>query len=205
MNKQKLIIPIISVGHGGMIAGEYQTKGKRHTYEDGTTIYEGEFNRDIKNRVCAMLHANGYPYIDLAPEQRDVSRKTKVNRSNKHRAEQKAKGNDTFLIEIHANAGGGTGCEVFIASNASKSSKILANLTQELYLQYFGHKWRGIKVKDWDIVHDTHMPANLFEFFFMDNEENKEWLTTDAGRQICARFLYDVIHSYIISKQTFLT
>ena len=194
----KLIIPIISVGHGGMIAGKYQTKGKQHTYENGSTIYEGEFNRDIKNRVCYLLHANGYPCIDLAPEQRDVSRATKVNRANKHHAEQRKKGNDTFLIEIHANAGGGTGCETFISSNASAKSNFLALLFEQKYkINYPVEKWRGVKEKNFDIVHDTSMPANLFEFFFMDNEKDYKHLNTDIGRDKAARFVCDVILAYI--------
>ena len=192
------IIPIISVGHGGMVAGQYQTKGKQHTYKNGQTIYEGEFNRDIKNRVCAMLHANSYPYIDLAPEQRDVSRATKVNRANKHHTEQRKKGNDTFLIEIHANAGGGTGCETFISPNASAKSNFLALLFEQKYkINYPLEKWRGVKEKKFNIVHDTNMPANLFEFFFMDNEKDYKHLNTDIGRDKAARFVCSVILAYI--------
>jgi N-acetylmuramoyl-L-alanine amidase len=202
MNKQKLLTPVISVGHGGMIAGEYQTKGKQHTYEDGTTIYEGEFNRDIKNRVCAMLHSKGYPYIDLVPEHEDVSRRRKVNRAKKVHEEQKAKGNETFLIEIHSNAGGGTGGETFISSNASKKSKTLGSIIEENFYTYTAHlgqyqEWRGVKVKDWDMVYKTPMPANLVECFFMDNKLDRYFLTTEEGRRKVASWIYFSIRQYI--------
>ena len=194
----KLIIPMLSVGHGGMIAGEYQTSGKQHTYKNGKTIYEGEFNRDIKNRVCYLLHSNGYAYIDIAPEQRDVSRDTKVNRANKHHSEQRKKGNDTFLIEIHANAGGGTGCETFISTNASAKSNYLALLFERFFrINYPSERWRGIKDKNFDIVHKTLMAANLFEFFFMDNEKDYNHLMTNQGRQKAAYLVYSVIVAYI--------
>ena len=45
----------------------------------------------LKNRVCYLLHSNGYAYIDIAPEQRDVSRNAKINRANKHHSEQRKK------------------------------------------------------------------------------------------------------------------
>ncbi len=198
----KLIIPIISVGHGGMIAGEYQTSGKQHTYEDGKTIYEGEFNRDIKNRVCAMLHAKGYPYIDLVPEHDDISRTKKVNRAKKIYTAQKAKGNETFLIEIHSNAGGGTGGETFISSMASQKSKVLGKIIEENFYSYTAYLgqyqvWRGVKVKDWDMVHKTPMPASLVECFFMDNKYDRVFLTTEHGRRRVAQWIYFSIRQYI--------
>lgn len=39
---------ILDNGHGGIIDGEYQTKGKRsRVWADGRQLFEGEFNRDI--------------------------------------------------------------------------------------------------------------------------------------------------------------
>ena len=35
------LIGVLGNGHGGMIGGVYQTKGKRYTFKDGTTIYGG--------------------------------------------------------------------------------------------------------------------------------------------------------------------
>ena len=49
---------ILDAGHGGIIAGEYQTAGKRSpVWSDGTILYEGEFNRAIKARVIERLSA----------------------------------------------------------------------------------------------------------------------------------------------------
>lgn len=61
--KDKLPMPIISNGHGGMIAGRYKTEGKRFpVWPDGSVLYEGEFNRAIKSRVIEMLNFEQIPF-----------------------------------------------------------------------------------------------------------------------------------------------
>lgn len=63
---------LLDAGHGGMVAGKYQTKGKQWEYPDGTVIHEGEFNRAIKARVKERLYAEGIEYIDVNPDDYDT-------------------------------------------------------------------------------------------------------------------------------------
>ncbi len=64
---------ILDAGHGGMINGKYQTKGKRSpTWEDGSVLYEGECNRQIKDRVMELMQFHNMPYYDVNPEQIDI-------------------------------------------------------------------------------------------------------------------------------------
>jgi N-acetylmuramoyl-L-alanine amidase len=189
-------IPIIGNGHGGLIGNVYQTKGKRSpVWSDGAILYEGEFNRAIKNRLLEMLHFKGIPYYDLVPEQQDIHRSVRIARANRFHAQHK----NTFLLDIHSNAGGGEGSEVFISRAASSSSLALANWSKALFLQHFPEStFRGIKRKNFDLVHLTNMPAILLENFFMDNEhECRTYLMTPKGRDRIAAYILAIIEAYI--------
>ena len=120
------MIPILDNGHGGMIAGKYQTKGKRSPkWKDGSQLFEGECNRAIKARVIEMLFFKGVPYYDLVPEQVDISLNERIERANKFHKDHNKK---TFLISLHSDIGGGKGYGLgsFISKNASRMSKSMA-------------------------------------------------------------------------------
>lgn len=191
-----LLIPVFGNGHGGMIGGVYQTKGKRKTFKDGTTIYEGEYNRAIKTRAMEQLTAKGMPFYDLVPEQKDIHMSTRISRADY--LYKKSKGR-TFLIDIHSNAGGGHGCETWIARKASSKSKALANWTKVLFKKHFPEvKFRGVKEKDFDILALTRNPAIILELFFMDNyHECTTYLLTKEGRDRAAAYVVDVIENFI--------
>ena len=188
-------IPVLDNGHGGMMGGVYQTKGKRYTFKDGTTIFEGEFNRAIKARVIELLTAKNIPFYDLVPEQKDIRRSTRIARADylykKHRKQ-------TFLVSIHSNAGKGKGSEVFICHGASKRSKRLALLTEQLFNVHFPESnFRGIKRKDFDIVALPLCPAILVECFFMDNKaEVLKYLLPKQGRDRIAAWIVDIIEQF---------
>ena len=101
----KDITVILDNGHG------YETPGKRSPkWPDGTQLFEHEFNRDIVNRVAEQLDEAGIKYVILVPEKNDISLQERVKRANKI---WKNTGKKWFGISIHANAGGGTGFEVW--------------------------------------------------------------------------------------------
>lgn len=162
------MIPIIDNGHSGMLGGKYLTKGKQYTFQDGTSIYEGEFNRAIKARVIEQLQAKGIPYIDLVPEYLDISLSERIRRAN---AFHKKYGHRTFLVSIHADAGGGSGSGAFVAPVSSDKSRALANWAKVLFQKHFPEsKHRGVKKRSFYILRKTMMSAVLLENFFMDNE-----------------------------------
>ncbi|BDS12789.1 N-acetylmuramoyl-L-alanine amidase [Aureispira anguillae] len=174
----------------------YQTKGKRYTFEDGTTIYEGEYNRAIKARAIEQLTAKGIPFYDLVPEQKDIHRSTRISRADY--LYKKSKGR-TFLIDLHSNAGGGKGCETWLCHGASSKSRVLASWTKALFYKHFPEsKFRGIKYKNWDILALTRNPAIILELFFMDNEQEcKKYLLTSEGRDRAAAYVVDIIEKFI--------
>ena len=69
---------IFDNGHGGIIGGVYQTAGKRSpVWEDGTILYEGEFNRGVVNRLVKLCKENNIDYVNLVDTQQDVSLREK--------------------------------------------------------------------------------------------------------------------------------
>ncbi len=189
-------IAIIDNGHSGIVNNVYLTPGKQFSFPNGMTIYEGEFNRQIKYRVLELLFFKGIPYFDLVPEQEDVHLNERVRRANNFHAKNQR---NTFLSSIHSDAGGGSGSGVFISKRASRKSHKLADIARETFEKHFPESHhRGIKQRNFQMVHRTDMPAALFENFFMDNKkECKKYLLTIKGRDRIAAYIVDVIESYL--------
>ena len=74
---------LLDNGHGGVIDGLYQTEGKRSpVWDDGSVLYEGEFNRSIVNRLIEMLTAARINYVNIVPELEDISLNERLAASN---------------------------------------------------------------------------------------------------------------------------
>lgn len=180
------MIVILDNGHGGLINGKYQTKGKRSPkWQDRTQLYEGEFNRAIVNGIVQELIRLKINFVHVSPEYKDTTLSTRVKRANKydtHRA---------FYLSIHSNAGGGQGSEVYTSPGETKSDKI-ASIFGEEYQKEFPKRHLRIDFSDGDLDKEQHfyvltktkIPAILTENFFMDNEaECKNILMTKKGRE----------------------
>ena len=64
---------ILDNGHGGIIDGEYQTAGKRSPiWEDGSQLFEGEFNRAIVDRLMHLCAYAGIECVNLVDTQEDM-------------------------------------------------------------------------------------------------------------------------------------
>lgn len=185
---------LIDSGHGFIIDGVYQTHGKRSpVWQDGTQLFEGEFNKQIKARLMEMLQRDGIPFVDINPESIDVPLSLRVKRANEYE--------NSLYISLHANAGGGTGCEIFTSVNCSNASTAMADYMAAGYKPHFPEeRWRGIKKRDFYVVKNTNMPAILIESFFMDNEEEcKRYLMTSSGRDRIAAWIYTSLINYLNS------
>lgn len=196
-NKAKISIRstvvLLTAGHGGMLEGKYMTTGKRSpVWSNGRQLFEGEFNRQIKYRVMELLEFANIPYIDIVPEHTDTRRLERVERINDYYATNK----NCFLLDIHANAGRGTGVELWLSHKASSRSEAIASSLQDAYLlgEHLPLRWRGIKRKDFDMIALTHCPACLIEAPFMDTEQEcQEILLTSQGRDRVARWIFNGI------------
>ncbi|MFD0863676.1 N-acetylmuramoyl-L-alanine amidase [Sungkyunkwania multivorans] len=180
------MIVLLDNGHGGIINGMYQTPGKRSPiWADGSQLFEGEFNRAIVNGIIQELTLLKIPYVNLAPEYRDVTLQTRVNRAHRYPVSV------SFYLSIHANAGGGHGSEIYTSPGNTKSDSI-ATIFGEEFKKTFPNRRLRTDFSDGDldkeakffVLTKTRMPAILTENFFMDNEaECKDLLMTKEGRE----------------------
>ncbi|QTN39283.1 N-acetylmuramoyl-L-alanine amidase [Cryomorphaceae bacterium] len=177
---------LLDNGHGGVMDGVYQTPGKRSPlWDDGTQLFEGEFNRAIVNRLIELCVPEGIRYQNIVPELEDVSLGERVRRANAYHPQDSC-----IYVSVHSNAGGGRGYEVFTSKGETRSDRV-ATVFFDHFKQQFPHKAMRSDVSDGDVdkeanfyvLRKTLMPAVLTENFFMDNEEEcKDILMTREGR-----------------------
>jgi N-acetylmuramoyl-L-alanine amidase len=85
-----------------------------------------------------------------------------------------------FFLSVHINAGGGTGFETFISSNASDKSVAYQNMIHPAIHQQLGKvKDRGKKRANYAVLRKTNMPAILTEVLFIDNPNDNKLLKED--------------------------
>ncbi len=168
------MIPILDAGHGGMINGIYQTAGKRSPDWAKGVLYEGMFNRWVVNRIIEKLDRLKISYYHISPELRDVSLRTRSARANKI---MKVNPN-TYLLSIHANAGGGYGIEGFTTRGVTGSDDIaelfLRNLENDLNTKFRFDFRDGDRDKEsnfW-MLRKPIGRAFLLECGFMDNSKD---------------------------------
>lgn len=81
-----------------------------------------------------------------------------------------------LFVSVHVNAGGGTGFESFIYTNAgSKTGMIRKTIHDEVsdfFKQQGGFPDRGKKVANFSVIRNTKMPAVLLENLFIDNPKD---------------------------------
>jgi len=189
---------LLDNGHGGLIDGLYQTAGKRSpVWSDGSQLFEGEFNRAIVNRLIEMCTADKIHYINISPELEDISLNERVIRANSYFDQA-----DCIFVSIHANAGGGTGYEIYTSRGETKSDKIATVFFNKFKEEFPDVRMRTDIISDGDVDKEanfyvlckTRMPAILTENFFMDTEpECKEFLMTKTGRDRIAKAHFNAI------------
>ena len=179
------MLVLLDNGHGGLINGVYQTAGKRSpVWDDGSQLFEGEFNRAIVNGIIQQLTIENIPYVVITPELTDPSPLTRAERANQYHSA------DAFFISIHANSGGGTGFEVFTSPRETKSDQIATIFGEEFSNEFPDQRLRADysdgdldKEARFTVLTETDMPAVITENFFMDTEpECKYFLMTKTGR-----------------------
>lgn len=176
---------LLDNGHGGIINGEYKTKGKRSPlWDDGTQLFEGEFNRSIVNRLIESLTAMKIDYVNVSSGLHDVPLETRVRWANFY-----GKIRDCVFVSIHANAGGGSGFEVYTTPGQTKSDEIADVFFKMLGIYFTGKQMRcDLDDGDFDkeskfyVLRKTSMPAILTENLFMDNRKDCKILLSREGR-----------------------
>lgn len=177
-------IVLLDNGHGK------ETAGKRSpVWSDGSQLFEWEFNRDIVRRIAEKLEADGIPYRVLVPEETDISLTERARRANEIAKENNGK---AYVLSIHANAGGGTGWEVYTSPGQTPSDAIATVFFEEAGRELVPDGWRmrsdysdsdPDKEANFAILTKTTCPAILTENFFMDTEKDCRFIMSEDGRE----------------------
>lgn len=177
-------IVLLDNGHGK------ETAGKRSpVWSDGSQLFEWEFNRDIVRRIAEKLEADGIPYRVLVPEENDISLTERARRANEYAKEFNGK---AYVLSIHANAGGGTGWEVYTSPGQTPSDAIATVFFEEAGREFVPDGWRmrsdysdgdPDKEANFAILTKTTCPAVLTENFFMDTEKDCRFIMSEDGRE----------------------
>ena len=181
MNMNKYII--IDAGHGN------NSPGKRSPiWKDGKQLFEWEFNRDIATRIAHKLAAAGIRSRLLVTEKEDIQLSERCRRVN-NICRMHGKDN-CILISIHANAGGGTGFEVFTSHGNTKADEYATIMLDTLKYSFPKEKIRtdysdgdADKEARFYMLQKSQCPAILTENLFMDNETDCRKLMDDDFRE----------------------
>lgn len=163
----------IIVGHGKSKSGGYDSgavsrDGKHHEFTLAKQI--AKYVADYLG--CSLMNFDGSLYL--------TDRIKEINRSDYD-----------FIAEIHLNAGGGKGTEVYYYDGSPTGLKAAKAVSQEIANE-FNVPDRGAKVrlgkngKDYfAIIRDTKPTAILVETLFIDNEAELALLKTSDGQKRC--------------------
>lgn len=161
----------IIVGHGKSADGGYDSGAVNGNY------HEFKIAKEIAKHAadylgCDLMNYNGDLYL--------TDRIKKVNKSDYD-----------FIAEIHLNAAGGTGTEVYYYHDSptglKASTAVCEGISQALSVRNRGPKVRLNKNgKDYfAIIRQTKPCAILIETVFIDNEKDLEKIKTAEGQQKC--------------------
>ncbi len=173
---------ILDFGHGGIDEnGNYTTQGKKHTFSNGETAYEGVINRRIGGMLRGYLRMldDDYNIITTVDENdsRDLSLSYRVRVANRYPA------SETIFISIHNNAfnSKARGFEIYTTRGVTKSDALaesIANAVEPFYddlklkLRYDTSDGDKDKEAEFYVLKRTNCPAILIECLFFDNTED---------------------------------
>lgn len=79
-----------------------------------------------------------------------------------------------LYVEIHINAGGGTGSEVLVTGHSAVANQYAAKICSSLS-QALGIPNRGVKSQNLIVLNKTSMPAVLVECLFADSSDSSKY------------------------------
>lgn len=181
----------ISAGHNIYVGGIFDPGATRNPY------IEAEITKETVSILIPMLRAQGHEVMDVTPYNERFA-------SSKAHHELRCSRVDTFkadiFLDIHINAGGGTGVEVWVYSKKSKAypyaEKVADNISKDMNLSN-----RGVREKPsyWS-VSLCKAPAMIIEGAFIDNKSDMEKLTPEKYARAIARAFGEVKEEKTIDR-----
>lgn len=215
--KQSDFCVFLDAGHGGIspLSGGYisLTNGKKFTHKegtfhDGTTFYEGVFNRQLAAKLEKELLDIGIRVVHVYHEYMDTSLENRVLLANKYNHVVK----QGIFVSIHANAsldGTARGFSVFTTKEKSKGDIIADFIWEQVKLDMPEFKMREDR-SDGDhdyeaqfyVLRKTDMPAVLIETLFFDNYEDAKMLMDGNIQQRVAASIAKALQRFIYNNIT---
>ena len=161
----------IYAGHGGSDPGAC-ANGKR----------ESDYTLKLMQEVTRLLRAAGHTVVNNRTTDIDSPVNVKAQQANDARVD--------FVMDIHLNAGGGHGSEVYHALAGGKSKEAAQAIVTRLAALGFTN--RGIKTKKglrgdyFAIIRETKAPAVLVETCFIDSDADMKLLDVCKAAQAIA-------------------
>ncbi|NJM14039.1 MAG: N-acetylmuramoyl-L-alanine amidase [Bacteroidales bacterium] len=199
------LLPIIDAGHGGMVRGangrvKYDTAPKK-MFDHGKNgvAYEGAINRLVAEKLVNLWLGRQYRPLAMIKTNLDLSLTQRVHFANGIYNAYKDRYCCLYL-SLHANAGGGTGFEVYTTPNDNVSDKYATIIAEELKKEVPNFNFRQDN-SDGDldkealfyVLAKTEMPAVLAELLFFDNPTDWQYMKTDAYVTDMANALYNAL------------
>lgn len=158
--KKKLFKVGFSWGHGGVLH-DNGAKGKVLEFAINKEVVQHILRLSKIDGLIEAVHCNKEPLFYFKNQNEDMAYKCK-------------KANDNLVhlyVEIHHNAGGGQGAEVFAIS---KDGTSLAREVLNELVNGMGFIDRGVKNKSFYVLRNTDAPAILIEGWFVDSSKDYE-------------------------------
>lgn len=178
----------VSIGHGKSAKGGYDSGALGGNYQ------EFKIGREIGKYIGEILKSYACN-ADVINYDATLYLTDRIAHVNKH-------GYD-LAIEIHLNASGGTGSEVYY-KHASVTGKKLAAAISKSIANTFGIRDRGAKVKInpangtdyFGFVRSCKCESLLIETVFIDTASDRKHVETAAGQRQCAEAIVSAIANF---------
>lgn len=178
----------ISIGHGKSAKGGYDSGALGGNYQ------EFKIGREIGKYIGEIF--KGYACTaDVINYDATLYLTERIAHVNKH-------GYD-LAIEIHLNASGGTGSEVYYKHKSSTGKKLAAAISKSI-ANTFGIRDRGAKVKInpsngtdyFGFVRSCKCESLLIETVFIDTASDRKHVETAAGQRQCAEAIVKAVADF---------
>lgn len=159
---------LVASGHGG----------------DDPGAVSGTFKEKVMNLVVAKACGNELKKYKL---ELIMARTTDWNQGLYSKINMANNNNVDLALDIHFNAGGGDGAEVFATYSGGYGTTLGANILAEL--EKIGQNSRGVKYKTengkdyFGFIRETNMPAVIVECGFLDNKTDRKLFDTIKEQQ----------------------
>ena len=178
----------ISIGHGKSAKGGYDSGALGGNYQEFKIAREiGKYIGEVfKGYACTADVINYDATLYLTD---------RIAHVNKH-------GYD-LAMEIHLNASGGTGSEVYYKHKSASGKKLAAEISKSI-ANTFGIRDRGAKVKInpangtdyFGFVRSCKCESLLIETVFIDTASDRKHVETAAGQRQCAEAIVKAIADF---------